>query len=75
MQKHSKRLPLECYLIVHRQTFNKILVLHLIETGMVQQKLAQSGAKICLFLQKNCTIFPSKILHFCAFFTDTWLFF
>ena len=60
MQKHSKRLPLECYLIVNRQTFNKILVLLFAKTWMVKQKLAQSTAKICSFLQKNCTIFPSK---------------
>ena len=56
-------------MIVNRQTFNKILVLHRIETGMVfQQKLVQSGAGNCLFQRKSCVIFPIKTLHILRIF-------
>ena len=65
MQKHSKRLPLECYLIVHRQTFNKILVLHRIETWMVQQNLHSLVQRFVRFYKKNCAIFPSKRAKYC----------
>lgn len=68
MQKHSKRSPLECYLVVCLSAnFTKCSCCFLLKLGWYSNKPAQSGTKICLFLQKTVRFFHRKSCIFAHF--------